>query len=104
MLQPLRHAFTILQRSCCYELTQFLRCLGPRLRVFASNKALQGHTIRQERPEVPQAIGFAGIILRNEAAERNASKGIEVFKDRIENLATHIVKVDVDARRREKCT
>src|ERR1700731_1627941 len=65
--------------------------------MLADNEALHGHTTRQESPKVTQLMRLSGIILRYITTEWNASVIIQLRQYCVQDLATHILKVDVNA-------
>ena len=70
---------------------------GPALHVLADDEAAQRDAVHEERGEVLHAVWLLRVVLRDEPAQRNARERVEAREHHVEDLAAHVLEVDVDA-------
>ncbi len=72
--------------------------------VVKHDKAAHGHPVAQDHPhqhvQAIRPIGQGGqIVLRNDATDRHAGRGVQQGQNRIQNSAADVFKVDIDTVR-----
>src|SRR6266403_939531 len=97
LLQALHDVLAVLQLA----LAQPARAIGEELRqpvgVIADEEATDGDAVDQHRREVRPRRHLGRVVLRDDAAERDARERVDVPQHRLEDVATDVVEVHVDA-------
>ena len=98
VVQTFRDGLAVVELVRCDERRELLQRPGPVLHVIADDEALQAHAVGEERWVVLQAIAGA-VVVRDDAAERDARERIEAGEHTVHDRAADVFEVDVDAVR-----
>src|SRR4051812_7784862 len=100
ILQSLGDGLAVLDLAGDHPARQIGKRLRPELQAVGDDEALDLDAVGQDRLKGLHAVGFGGVVLRDQSADRNARKGVHATQRRVENLAADVLEIAVDAVRR----
>src|ERR1700694_1416557 len=94
ILQALRDALAVLDLAAGDPADELGQRFRPQLHAVGDDEALHLDAVGEDRGEIFHAIGLGGVVLRDQAAYRDARKGVHALERRIEDFAADVLEVD----------
>src|SRR5262245_34813083 len=95
-VEPIDDVLAVLQPPLAYPATTIGEELRHAIDVVADDEAADRHTIEQHGSEVRPGGQLGGVVLRDDAAERNTRKRVDEAQHGLEHVAADVVEVHVD--------
>src|SRR5882672_12327734 len=97
ILQPLGDGLAVLDLAGDHPARQVGERLRPELHAVGDDEALHLDAVGQDRLDGLHAVGLGGVVLRDQAADRDAGEGVHPSQRGVEDLAADVLEVAVDA-------